>query len=398
MRVSAWITAALLLAAPAAGLAQSAPQEAAAASIPVLERNAAAGDPQAQAALGARYRDGDGVAQDFALSRRWFEAAAQTGQAPAQNALARLVHEGLGGPADRPRALVLFAAAAQAGDPVHRHDYALALEARGAEGDLATARTQYRLASEAGYAPALTSLGVLYLEGRGVGADADAARDLFEQAAAAGDARGQNNLGLLYARGQSVAQDYGRAAALFQRAADQGLPAAMTNLAVLYENGFGVTLDESQAERLYREAGQAGRADLDEILAALGAPWSDRLAPMQAGDAAALRDAQAAQAGDPVALYALAYRFSVGQGRPVDRVRAASLYRQSAQAGFAPAALNLGVLYVRGIGVPQDYVEAYGWLNRAALAEEPGAAVLRDALVARMSQAQRARLSQAGQD
>jgi hypothetical protein len=86
----------------------------------------------------------------------------------------------------------------------------------------------------------------------------------------------------------------------------------------------------------------------------------------------------------------MGYRFAQGHGRPADPVRAVQLYRRAADAGFAPASLALGVLYVRGVGAPQNYVEAYRRLNQAAAAGEPGAAQLRDALFQRMSASQRA--------
>ncbi len=360
------------------------------AAVRILTLAANAGDRAAAAQLGDIYRGGELVAQDLSAAAAWYRAAGR-GQASALNALGRMTFSGLGVLEDRDAALILLRDAAALGvDPAHAHDYAAALESRGGDGDLATARDYYAEAAAAGHAPSMTSLGVLYLEGRGVARDPDQARALFEQAAEAGDARGANNLGLLYARADGVEQDYERAAELFQRAVDQGLREAMSNLAVLYENGFGVALDEAAAVRLYREAGVAERAGFDGLLALLEESWSERLAPFDPSPAAAARDAAAAEAGDPLGLYAMGYRFAHGQGRPLDPVRAAQLYRRAAETGFSPARLALGVLYVRGVGAPQNYVEAYRLLNQAAAAGEPGAAELRDALLQRMSASQRA--------
>lgn len=167
----------------------------------------------------------------------------------------------------------------------------------------------------------------------------------------------------------------------------------MTNLGVLYANGFGVALDEAEAERLYRAAGMRERSGFDALSADLLFAWSDRLAPFDPGAEAASRDAAAAAIGDPIGLYALGYRFATGRGRPFDPARAAELYQRAADAGFAPAALGLGALYVRGVGVPQDFGEAYRHLAYAAAAGEAGAAQLRDQVLARMSESQRARLA-----
>jgi len=43
-----------------------------------------------------------------------------------------------------------------------------------------------------------------------------------------------------------------------------------------------------------------------------------------------------------------------------------SACRRLADQGSAPAQFNLGVLYERGLGVPQDYAEAVKWIRKAA--------------------------------
>jgi TPR repeat protein len=49
-----------------------------------------------------------------------------------------------------------------------------------------------------------------------------------------------------------------------------------------------------------------------------------------------------------------------------DFTEAARLFRLSAEQGNLTAQDSLGVLYVNGEGVPQDYVQAYAWFNIAA--------------------------------
>ena len=65
-------------------------------------------------------------------------------------------------------------------------------------------------------------------------------------------------------------------------------------------------------------------------------------------------------------------------------------WRASAKAGEAKAMLALGRLYLKGIGVPQNYVQAHKWFNLAASRGEDGAAAERDALVAQMTAQERA--------
>lgn len=88
---------------------------------PFAERFAArqelaeAGDGEAQAWLGDRYRDGDGVAQDLVVARRWYELAAANGEVAGLRELGRCCEQGLGGPVDEARARELYQQAAELG-------------------------------------------------------------------------------------------------------------------------------------------------------------------------------------------------------------------------------------------------------------------------------------------
>ena len=60
-------------------------------------------------------------------------------------------------------------------------------------------------------------------------------------------------------------------------------------------------------------------------------------------------------------------------------------WQASANSGDAKAMLALGRLYVQGLGVPQNYVQAHMWFSLAASRFEAEAVKERDALAARMS-------------
>jgi TPR repeat protein len=149
----------------------------------------------------------------------------------------------------------------------------------------------------------------------------------------------------MYTRGEGVAQDYAAAVDWYRRAAAQGFAKAITNLGVMLENGFGVPQDEDEARRLYRLGGRQDSAE-----AAL--------------DQARFVDSGNVPPADPRALAAAAER------------------------GDADAQFDLGLRYVRGLGVPQDYVLAYMWLNLAAARGRADAVKLRDALGGKLTAAQ----------
>jgi uncharacterized protein len=71
-----------------------------------------------------------------------------------------------------------------------------------------------------------------------------------------------------------------------------------------------------------------------------------------------------------------------------DYATAVRLVRPLAEQGDANAQYNLGVFYDNGLGVPQDKVSAYMWLNLSAAQGRDGAAAFRDLIARRMTPAQ----------
>ena len=79
--------------------------------------------------------------------------------------------------------------------------------------------------------------------------------------------------------------------------------------------------------------------------------------------------------------------YEVGQtawqaGRPAEAI---TQWEKAAREGDARAMLALGRAYVKGLGVPQDYVEAHRWLNLAAAQGDADAVGERDALAEKMT-------------
>ena len=75
---------------------------------------------------------------------------------------------------------------------------------------------------------------------------------------------------------------------------------------------------------------------------------------------------KAAEQGDAAAQYNLGVMYDKGEGVPQDYQEAVGWYRKAAEQGDASAQHNLGFMYANGDGVPQDYVQAHKWVNLAA--------------------------------
>ncbi|HEY1339816.1 MAG TPA: metallophosphoesterase [Bryobacteraceae bacterium] len=73
-----------------------------------------------------------------------------------------------------------------------------------------------------------------------------------------------------------------------------------------------------------------------------------------------------AERGDPNAQYNLGLLYARGQGVPQDYAKAAEWYGKAADGGVPAAEYNLGLMYANGQGVKQDSAEAAKWFQKAA--------------------------------
>ncbi|HEY1797686.1 MAG TPA: tetratricopeptide repeat protein [Stellaceae bacterium] len=97
--------------------------------------------------------------------------------------------------------------------------------------------------------------------------------------------------------------------------------------------------------------------------AAAPAPVSDRMTDLTIK----------AKAGDTGAEYDLGLIFARGDGVPQDYAKAVGWFREAAINGNVPAQFNLAVLYEHGLGVPQNMNEALIWYHSAAARNYPSA-------------------------
>lgn len=75
---------------------------------------------------------------------------------------------------------------------------------------------------------------------------------------------------------------------------------------------------------------------------------------------------QMASGGNQHAQFFLAKRLQKGEDMPVDAANAVYWYTRAAEQNVAPAQLNLGIMYLRGEGVPADMQKGRAWLEKAA--------------------------------
>lgn len=192
-------------------------------------------------------------------------------------------------------------------------------------------RTAYNLAlprAEEGDRAAQTLIAELLTRGLGIKVDEKAAAGWYEKAAAQGVPEAQFQLALLKIDGKLVDKDLKGATELMLKAADAGNPLAQFNLAQLYINEDASQRGFERAYPYYEKAAATGLAD---------------------------------------AQYAMAQIYSTGAGgKPVDLPKARDFLLRSAKQGFDTAGLDLGSWMIDGRGGERNAREGFAWLKRTA--------------------------------
>jgi uncharacterized protein len=151
---------------------------------------------------------------------------------------------------------------------------------------------------------------------------------------------------------------------------------AMVSLAVLTVGALAmaaktsVALRQAKAARHIAVANQQMAESQDKLSRSLLDQLTDngRSCPrVVAADQSLTDEAQiAAERGNVGASYMLGLLYNCGVGVPQDYVKAREWYERAAAAGNSVAMSNIGILYYNGRGAPQDYAKAREWYEKAA--------------------------------
>ncbi|KAG0376435.1 hypothetical protein BGX24_007761, partial [Mortierella sp. AD032] len=285
------------------------------------------GDNAAQVTLGDRYRNGDGVDQDYQRAMEWYLKAAAQGNADA-----------------------------------HKHIGCLYDQGHGVLRDYAQAADWYLKAAEQGHATAQNSIGCMYYAGEGVPQDYSRAMDWYLKAGEQGHSAAQNNVGYMYSIRYGVPQDYSLAMDWYLKAAKQGLPAAQNGLGNMYEEKKGIPRDYSRAMDWYLKAAEQGHPAAQNNI---GNMYEKGKRVPQDYSLAMDWYLKAAEQGLPAAQNHIGDMYEYGRGVPQDYSRAMNWFLKASEQGHAGAQCSIGGLFEYGQGVPQDLNRAMEWYRKA---------------------------------
>jgi len=221
-----------------------------------IARAAVGGQADAQCAMGDRYKQGLGVAQNWFEACRWYQMAAEQDNAVAQCALAACYAEGKGVKKDLAHAFAWFEKAAAHNVPLAQWNlgemYATGLP--GIDPDPKKATLLCKRAANAGFAPASATLGALFAKAN----KHERAVHWWTLAADQGDLEALFNLGQAYRLGLGVGKDEARAFECLLKAAQGGVAVAQSRIGLAYATGEGAALDPIEASKWFQLAALRG--------------------------------------------------------------------------------------------------------------------------------------------
>lgn len=181
-------------------------------------------------------------------------------------------------------------------------------------------------------------LGVMYYKGEGTPVNRKKACEWFLRGALISDTAAQANVGACYYTGEGFQQDLAEAFRWFSLAASDGNKSAQYLLAEMYADGQGTELNLTLAKEWYEKSAAQGHQDAQKKLNKLKSSWDTPYQQLTVKDMA---------------------------GKVIDGDAYFVSAANSAQTGNAKAQFDLGVMYFRGIGVPQDYHKALVFFEKA---------------------------------
>ncbi|WP_373090872.1 tetratricopeptide repeat protein [Zhongshania sp.] len=199
------------------------------------------------------------------------------------------------------------------------------------------------------------------------------AASIWEPMAKAGDADAQNGMGLIYAFGnEEIHKEFMTARYWYTLSARQGNVEAYYNLGVLYMNQKLTENHHGFALESFQKAAEMGHIASHANLGSLYLTGGDGVHKDMR--LAVKHTRIAADAGNAVAANNLGEMYVRGIGVLQNYETAAKYFRIAADNGSGEAMDNLAALYVDGTGVPVNYPEALKLLQSAVDKGVPSAA------------------------
>ena len=345
-------------------------------------------DVDAQYLVGKMYQEGKGTFSDYQKAQDWFQKAADKNHPEAELEIGKSYSTGISTPVNYQKAFQYFSKAAQ--QDIAQAQFLLALCYQiglGTPMNYERAGYWFEQAQEKGFAILSQNdeqnspiqpnkkfsiddkslpLNDRYVKAMQlIDSKQEDKRNqhiaLLLEAAEQGHPKAQFQLGIHYFNGSMVEQNDAKALDWFTQAASYPYPPAFSFLAWMNTLGLGISPDYDKAALWFEKA----QVVFKQALASNTSKKSDK--------------AQVLANTTPP---------STTKKAPQDPKLAFNWYQKAATGGDFEAQENVGIFYKEGKGVPQNFIEAYAWLNLAMTNGSKKAHMNRESLAQNMTPSQ----------
>ena len=328
-------------------------------AIDWIQKAVAQGHPDAQFLLALCYQQGIGVRQDMNQAIKFMSQAADQGIFAAKMTMASYYYaQADTQKRERIKALLDEGIAYLTEDPAIAKDLLSVRSAKLRSMALSYLDGLKKLAS-AGVIDANIILAMLYQQGQVVDKNDAQARQFYRQAAVDGNVEAQYRYAMMLSNEQ---QDNPEAAKWFLTAANQGYPQAQWAISQAYHLGTGVQQDPNLAFTWALNAAEKG---VDKAQAAVAAYYRDGLGTSKNIEESYRWFMKSFDTSDDPAMLYAAAKLYIDEMQLHKITNSIQLLQNAADKGYAPAKLQLGLIYRDAIGVSQHSEKALGWLTAA---------------------------------
>ncbi|POG65675.1 kinase-like domain-containing protein [Rhizophagus irregularis DAOM 181602=DAOM 197198] len=188
--------------------------------------------------------------------------------------------------------------------------------------------------------------------------------DLFFDASESMHVLSQYFVGECYQLGNGVEKKEKIAFEHFKRVAKKGHAMGQLKLGTIYDKGIpGIRKNSRKAANWYEKAADNGNNLAKYNLAFM---YKDGTGVCKNYKKAFSLFKQSAENGDPDGMSMLGYCYNNGVGTPIDKMKAFESYQKAVKLGNISAQYNLALMYEAGEGIEKDIDEAIYWYKKAS--------------------------------
>jgi len=310
--------------------------------------------------------NGVGTEQDIVAATRYYQLAADRGNNDARMKISSLV--GSDEDEERTEIIRLFKELAGMGNPQNEYRYGdLLLKTAWNDDDRKEALEWFLKAANKGNLDSKYQAATMYRDGIGTQVNVEQSIKMFKEAADAGHYWAQSSLAELLLTGIKVEKNEPEAFKWYLRSAESGNPRSQYQVAVMCRDGIGTEINPEISKKWFKTFSQSSFVNYQIMMAET---LKSQKFDTEAGQEQLLLKAAESHNSHAMFLLGVAYRDQI----PSNMSEAVKWLTLSTERNNVRAQLDLGDIYLKGIGIDKDPQKAFRYYMSASSNGNPLAA------------------------